>query len=174
MVGKAQRLSIIRGKVIGPTFKSTKALRQLIRNAVHAGVLEQAEWLNPEVLQQLYGLTAAEARLSVALASGKSLEKYCDATGIGINTVRSYLKLVLQKAATNRHRRNLWHCFAVDLCHQYDNGRYFSGCNHWLRQIRGRPIRAVGSSPSMRSNRLMPKPSDLKLPAQSMGCSAST
>ena len=39
--------------------------------------------------------------------------------------------------------------------------------------IRGRPIRAVGSTVSMRSNRAMPRPSHLKLPAQSSGCSRS-
>ena len=40
--------------------------------------------------------------------------------------------------------------------------------------ISGRPIRALGSSFSIRSNRLMPSPSHLKLPAQSSGRSRST
>ena len=35
-----------------------------------------------------------------------------------------------------------------------------------VRVIRGRPMRAVGSSPSMPSNRVIPRASDLKLPAQ--------
>ena len=38
-------------------------------------------------------------------------------------------------------------------------------------QISGRPISAVGSSLSMRSNSAMPRPSALKPPAQSKGCS---
>lgn len=40
--------------------------------------------------------------------------------------------------------------------------------------ISGSPISALGSSFSMRSNRLMPSPSHLKLPAQSSGLSRST
>lgn len=40
--------------------------------------------------------------------------------------------------------------------------------------ISGRPINAVGSSLPIRSNSAMPRPSHLKLPAQSSGCSRST
>ena len=40
--------------------------------------------------------------------------------------------------------------------------------------INGSPISAVGSLDSIASNRLMPRPSALKLPAQSSGCSAVT
>jgi hypothetical protein len=40
--------------------------------------------------------------------------------------------------------------------------------------ISGRPTSAVGSRLSIASNRLMPRPSHLKLPAQSSGCSAAT
>lgn len=41
------------------------------------------------------------------------------------------------------------------------------------RRIKGRPTRAVGSSPSIDSNRATPSPSDLNDPAQSKGCSRS-
>ncbi len=40
--------------------------------------------------------------------------------------------------------------------------------------ISGRPISAVGSSPLIASSRVMPRPSDLALPAQSSGRSRST
>jgi len=43
-----------------------------------------------------------------------------------------------------------------------------------LNRMSGRPIRAVGSSPSIASSRVIPSPSDLKLPAQLSGCSRST
>ena len=42
------------------------------------------------------------------------------------------------------------------------------------RAISGRPISAVGSSPGMASSRVMPRPSDFALPAQSSGCSFAT
>ena len=42
------------------------------------------------------------------------------------------------------------------------------------RRISGRPTRLVASSPSVARNRLTPRPSALKLPAQSSGRSAST
>ena len=41
------------------------------------------------------------------------------------------------------------------------------------RRISGNPIKLVASVPSVASNKLTPNPSDLKLPAQSKGCSLS-
>ncbi len=58
--------------------------------------------INPELLQLLFGLTQAEARLAAGIGEGMSLEDYCRENGIRISTARSYLKLIFQKTGANR------------------------------------------------------------------------
>lgn len=54
------------------------------------------------VLERLYGLTAAEARLARVVASGRSLHEAADALGITLNTARWTLKNVFAKTDTDR------------------------------------------------------------------------
>lgn len=54
------------------------------------------------VLERLYGLTAAEARLACVLASGRSLQDAADALGIAHNTARWTLQNVFAKTDTTR------------------------------------------------------------------------
>lgn len=70
--------------------------------ALLVGSSKFASGLDPAVLQLLYKLTGAEARLALGLAMGKSLEQYCGESAIQISTARGYLKQVFQKTATNR------------------------------------------------------------------------
>jgi DNA-binding CsgD family transcriptional regulator len=49
------------------------------------------------VLRELYGLTAAEARLAIRLFSGESIAVAASATGISTSTVRSHLKHIFEK-----------------------------------------------------------------------------
>lgn len=70
--------------------------------ALLIGSRDFASGLNPEVLQLLFNLTAAEARLAMGLASDMSLEDYCRRQGIRISTARGYLKQIFQKTGTNR------------------------------------------------------------------------
>jgi len=58
--------------------------------------------INPRDLQTLYGLTAAEANLAVALAQGQSLEDYSAARGTSPHTVRSQLRGVFEKTGVTR------------------------------------------------------------------------
>ena len=58
--------------------------------------------INPELLQLLFGLTQAEARLAAGIGEGLSLEDYCRENGIRISTARSYLKLIFQKTGASR------------------------------------------------------------------------
>lgn len=53
----------------------------------------------PEILQSLYALTPAEARLSVALATRGTLARAAEANGITLGTARQYLKRVFGKVA---------------------------------------------------------------------------
>ncbi|MBA2964882.1 MULTISPECIES: hypothetical protein [Ramlibacter] len=54
------------------------------------------------VLQSLYGLTAAEAALAVALGAGTMLEAHAAARGVSLHTVKSQLKAVLAKLGVHR------------------------------------------------------------------------
>lgn len=53
-----------------------------------------------QVLCKLYGLTPAEARLTVALTQGASVKSYAEANSVSLNTVRTHLKAVMAKTET--------------------------------------------------------------------------
>jgi DNA-binding CsgD family transcriptional regulator len=53
-------------------------------------------------LQELFGLTPAEATIAAALAEGKSVEEIASAAGIGLSTVRTQIKRTFVKTSTNR------------------------------------------------------------------------
>ncbi len=55
-----------------------------------------------ELLGDLFGLTAAEARLAADLAAGLSLTESCDGAGISRETGRSQLKAIYEKTDTHR------------------------------------------------------------------------
>ena len=56
-----------------------------------------------EVLQKVFELTPAEARLAVEIACGKSPEEIAEATHVAVGTVRKQLGSVFGK--TNTHRQ---------------------------------------------------------------------
>ena len=56
----------------------------------------------PAALMRLFGLTRAEARLTAALADGKSVEEIALENGTTLNTTRTHLKSVLSKTGTSR------------------------------------------------------------------------
>jgi DNA-binding CsgD family transcriptional regulator len=53
-------------------------------------------------LQELFGLTPAEATIAAALAAGKSIEDIAETAKIGLNTVRTQIKRIFLKTGTNR------------------------------------------------------------------------
>jgi DNA-binding CsgD family transcriptional regulator len=64
--------------------------------------LDQVPRPRAEALQRIFSLTAAEARLAVEVASGKSLEEVAEAVGTKLATVRNQLASVFMKTRTNR------------------------------------------------------------------------
>ena len=58
--------------------------------------------LSWKLVQQLYGLSPAESKLSVALARGWPLKEYAKANRISVETARSQLKSVMSKTSTHR------------------------------------------------------------------------
>ncbi|WP_150047950.1 helix-turn-helix transcriptional regulator [Methylomonas rhizoryzae] len=55
-------------------------------------------------LMELFGLTAAEARVARALAQGEDVDTYANAEGLKKSTVRSHLKAAMEKTGTNSQR----------------------------------------------------------------------
>ncbi|UTW12907.1 helix-turn-helix transcriptional regulator [Marinobacterium rhizophilum] len=63
---------------------------------------DRRHYLDAQTIQELFGLTPAEARLTAALAEGKSLQEYSDEASIASSTARSTLKSVFKKTQTSR------------------------------------------------------------------------
>ena len=55
-----------------------------------------------EMLERLYGLTPAEAKLAALLAHGKSVTEAADELHITQNTARTHLKHIFQKTGVKR------------------------------------------------------------------------
>jgi DNA-binding CsgD family transcriptional regulator len=62
---------------------------------------QKVERLEP-ILREMYGLTAAEAKIAAILAQGNSLNEACQTLSIKQNTVRTHLKRIFSKTDTNR------------------------------------------------------------------------
>ena len=71
----------------------------------------------PEVLQALFGLTRAEARLASELVEGRGLEEIASGKGVSLNTIRSQAKSLLRKTGTQRQAElvALVHRFVIDI-----------------------------------------------------------
>jgi DNA-binding CsgD family transcriptional regulator/PAS domain-containing protein len=88
-------VSPVPASVTGGTFGQAGAV-VLISNP------EQADAPDPDVLRALFRLTAAEARLAIAICSGLSLSEAAETLNIGRETAKSHLKQVFAKTATSR------------------------------------------------------------------------
>ncbi len=60
------------------------------------------ETIPMELLRSLYGLTAAEAGISLGLLEGKGLEPAASAASMKLNTAKTHLKRVFEKTRTGR------------------------------------------------------------------------
>lgn len=86
-----------------PEHSSLSAVQRSDLALVTLGLPAPGRTVDAEFLQQLFGLSHAEARVVVGLSSGASLRELADQIGISINTVRTQLQSVLAK--TNTHRQ---------------------------------------------------------------------
>ncbi len=57
---------------------------------------------DPARLERFYGLTPAEAQLTILLVQGLSLEEAAEKLNVNLNTVRTHLKRIFSKTGTNR------------------------------------------------------------------------
>lgn len=63
---------------------------------------ERGPKLPDEILRAIHGLTAAESRLAVKVASGKSLQSAAEELGISYKTARTQLAVIFRKTSTAR------------------------------------------------------------------------
>src|SRR5690348_11800972 len=66
--------------------------------------IRDAEQSTPsiEALRGLFGLTAAEAGVALAIAKGRSLDAIAASHRVSLNTARTHLKNILSKTGTRR------------------------------------------------------------------------
>ena len=76
-----------------PTVQKTQPGTQLLTAANQPDV---------ELIRELFDLTAAEARVAAKLAQGRSVEQIAGAHSVGLSTVRSQAKSILQKLGAHR------------------------------------------------------------------------
>ena len=62
---------------------------------------QNAETVEP-LLQQMYGLTPAEALVAAQMANGNSMNEMCEILNIKPNTARTHIKRIFSKTDTNR------------------------------------------------------------------------
>ncbi len=62
----------------------------------------QKRAINPSLLNQHYGLTPAEARLTAALVEGERLQDYAERVEISLHTAKTQLKTIFSKTGTSR------------------------------------------------------------------------
>ncbi|WP_374546043.1 helix-turn-helix transcriptional regulator [Rhodoblastus sp.] len=70
--------------------------------ALMASDLGARRGADPDLLTRIFGLSAAEARLTAALAAGETLESVAMGAGVSVETARGHLKRVFGKTGVNR------------------------------------------------------------------------
>lgn len=91
----------------------------------------QAPPMSAEHVMSLFGLTLAEAQLSVALCQGASLSEYAEHRGVSVGTVRIQMKRILEKTDSRRQSELV--------------GKLYGSV---IAQVQGRPL---DHAPSLRS-----------------------
>ena len=70
---------------------------------------------DPALLEQLLNFTPAEARLAVALVTGKTMQEVAEEAGVSLNTVRTHLKRIFSKAGVSRQAELIRQLTAIAL-----------------------------------------------------------
>ena len=88
--------------VVGPYFSGRGETPASVAATVSIHDPEKKTKQRTEVLQELYGLTKAEAKLAALLADGRDMAEAAAINGVARETVRSQLKSIFQKTGTRR------------------------------------------------------------------------
>lgn len=96
--GKARLLASVRPVSAPPSVRLYNQARVLVELYTTTETLDGSA----DLLRDVYGATAAEARVAIALARGDTLAEMADELGVSRETVRVHLKRLFQKTETNR------------------------------------------------------------------------
>lgn len=88
--------------VVGPLPAGHPSLQPRAAAVVFVTDPEDGVESTPAVLQRLYGLSPAEARLAALLLDGKRLQDAAEKLGISVNTARNQSKSIFQRTGTRR------------------------------------------------------------------------
>lgn len=116
VVAAGRGLPLHRLEVVRPSKKVP--YRLLVMNIPNSGALplgisqpaaavlvvdsESGQAPDPDILRELFSLTPAEARITRRLVLGHSVEEIAQEAGVSVETVRSQVRSVMSKTATNR------------------------------------------------------------------------
>ena len=89
-------------EVLGAPLPSHSSLRRGATAVLFIADPEAEAALDSRKLHELFGLTPAEIRLSVALVNGKSVEEYAHGASISSNTARTHIKRIYSKTEVRR------------------------------------------------------------------------
>jgi DNA-binding CsgD family transcriptional regulator len=78
-------------------------------------LLRPGHRLTPSLLMELYGFTAAEARLAKELVLGTTVEAYAQSFHISVATVRTQLRQVLAKSGHSRQQELIGHLASLQV-----------------------------------------------------------
>jgi DNA-binding CsgD family transcriptional regulator len=88
---------------------------QPLHTCVLVQLLRPGRRLTPTLLMQLYGFTAAEARLAKELVQGTTVEAYAQTFHISVATVRTQLRHVLAKSGYARQQDLIGHLASLQV-----------------------------------------------------------
>jgi DNA-binding CsgD family transcriptional regulator/PAS domain-containing protein len=88
---------------------------QPLHTCVMVQLLRPGHRLTPSLLMQLYGFTAAEARLAKELVQGTTVEAYAQSFHISVATVRTQLRQVLAKSGHARQQELIAHLASLQV-----------------------------------------------------------
>ncbi len=98
-----RRLSVSLIRMLCPsTARDVLSIEAHVRVVCLIAPLDRRRFVTARQLMELFGLSTAEARLARALCQGDSLEKYAIDNGLKMPTVRTQLRSVFAKTATDR------------------------------------------------------------------------
>jgi DNA-binding CsgD family transcriptional regulator/PAS domain-containing protein len=88
---------------------------QPLHTCVMVQLLRPGHRLTPSLLMELYGFTAAEARLAKELVQGTTVEKYAQSFHISVATVRTQLRQILAKSGHARQQELIAHLASLQV-----------------------------------------------------------
>ena len=88
---------------------------QPLHTCVMVQLLRPGHRLTPSLLMDLYGFTAAEARLAKELVQGTTVEKYAQSFHISVATVRTQLRQILAKSGHARQQELIAHLASLQV-----------------------------------------------------------